>query len=145
MGQEVSHRCPILDTCRSPCAYAWGASQIPLPQEVPRSLSESLCRKDLKVKRISNPVDNVKIRADIDSILNSLVAHSRHAHRSNIILLNFSGSKRQLFQKCQRSPQIYIDRCCVPIGQYSLDDGITQGFRRDRAVTPRSKRTLVLA
>jgi len=145
MGQEVSHRSPILDTCRSPCAYAWGASQISLPQEVPRSLSESLCRKDFKVERISNPVDNIEIGTDIDSILDSLVAHSCSAHLSNVFLPNFFGSKGQLFQEAQSSPQLLIDWSRVPIVKYCRNKSITEGFRRDRAMTTRSKGTLVFA
>jgi hypothetical protein len=125
--------------------YETGVSQIPLPQKFARSLCERLCRKDLKVERISNPVDDVKIDADIYGILDCLVARPRGTHRYDIILPNFSWIKRQLFQKTQCCPQFFINRCRAPIVQYSLDDGIAESLRRDRAVTTRSKGALVLA
>jgi len=108
-------------------------------------MCESLGRQDFKVERISNPVNDIKIGADIDSILDSLVAHPRHAHWSNVILPNISRCQCQLFQKSQRSPQFLIDWGRAPIIQNRLDECISERLRRDRAVTPRSKGTLVRA
>ena len=48
-------------------------------------------RQDFKVEQISNPVNDIKIRADEDCVLDSLVTHSRLTHWSNIISSNFPG------------------------------------------------------
>ena len=104
----------------------------------------------IEAEGIGEPVVDVEQDADLDRVLNTLVAHAGGADWLQIDRPHVRRGEREFLEEPERRPQPGIERGGAPIRQHRCDQPVVllfvfQGQRRDRAVSARSEHTLVQA
>ena len=87
-----------------------------------RAFGEGFCRGDIEVERVGHPVDNVEIGADLQSILDGLLAYPRGAQRRDIVRTNCPWGERHMLKKAERCSQFLVNWGRAPVVQHGSDN-----------------------
>ena len=75
----------------------------------------------IEAEGIGEPVVDVEQDADLDRVLNTLVAHAGGADWLQIDRPHVRRGEREFLEETERGPDLGIDRRAAPIGQHRLD------------------------
>jgi hypothetical protein len=109
-----------------------------------RAFGEGFCRGDIEVERVSHPVNDIEVRADIQCVLDGLLAHPGGTQRRNIARTNCIRCERHLLEKAERHPQFLVNWRGVPVVQHGLDNVLVKFLRRNCAMNPGSIPAVIL-
>ena len=106
---------------------------------------EGFCRGNIKIERVCHPVNYMEVGADVQSVLDGLLAHSRSAQRRNIVRTNCTRCERHLLEKAECGPQLFVYWRGAPVVQHSLNNVLVKFLRRNCAVNAGSIPAVILA
>src|SRR4051812_36419594 len=77
--------------------------------------------RDLEIKGVGEPIDDVEQPRDVDRLLDRFVAHPGGAHRIDVGGADLGGGERQLLEERQHGAEPLVDRGGPIVGEHRLD------------------------